>query len=242
MKAKYICLWIILYVVISACDGFVDDYVDRTFLPGESLCSNDLEFRKQSFVENKRLLLLFKMDNKVIYESQIKPGLSRYAPTEDVFAAFGEEASKVKSEYENAYQTRIRQVSRGGSINSTSVLYSSGISLVADKRFLGVEPGMNIASEDLLKKIDGALPVAWFGDYFTTAMADYYCLDYYFGLEFEDTGFTKNEEVVTFHLEMPVKVGLFLTMLRDRVSTPDAEMQYRDEVLVCDFTLPYCLQ
>ena len=46
------------------------------------------------------------------------------------------------------------------------------------------------------------------------------------------------DEDITFHIELPVKVGMFLAMLNDRLTDPDAEMQFRDEVLTCDFTIP----
>jgi hypothetical protein len=45
-------------------------------------------------------------------------------------------------------------------------------------------------------------------------------------------------EDVTFHIEIPVKVGMFLTLLKDRFTYPEAEMQFRDEILTCDFTIP----
>ena len=44
-------------------------------------------------------------------------------------------------------------------------------------------------------------------------------------------------ENVRFHFEIPVKVGLFLHYLKDKISDPNAEMQFKDEVLTCDFSM-----
>ena len=45
-----------------------------------------------------------------------------------------------------------------------------------------------------------------------------------------------NNDNINIHLEIPVKVGLFLNYLNDRITNPNAEMKYRNEVLSGDFT------
>ena len=45
-------------------------------------------------------------------------------------------------------------------------------------------------------------------------------------------------EGITFTLTIPVKVGLYLTWLNDKLSDPDAPFPYYDDTLTCTFTLP----
>ena len=45
-----------------------------------------------------------------------------------------------------------------------------------------------------------------------------------------------NNDNINIHLEIPVKVGLFLNYLNDRITNPNTEMKYRNEVLSGDFT------
>ena len=49
-------------------------------------------------------------------------------------------------------------------------------------------------------------------------------------------------ETVNVHIEIPVKVGLFLNYLKDNKTNPDAQMLFRDEVLTCDFSMSIGLQ
>ena len=45
-------------------------------------------------------------------------------------------------------------------------------------------------------------------------------------------------EYVTFKIEMPLKVGMMLTLLRDRLTDPDATMQFRDELFTGNVMFP----
>ena len=46
------------------------------------------------------------------------------------------------------------------------------------------------------------------------------------------------DDVLKISIEIPVKVGLFLNYLMEKKTNPDATMQFRDEVLTCEFTVP----
>ena len=50
------------------------------------------------------------------------------------------------------------------------------------------------------------------------------------------------EEAVTFELNIPVKVVLYLTWLNNKLTNPNAPVPYTDEVLHCTFTTKYGLK
>ena len=50
------------------------------------------------------------------------------------------------------------------------------------------------------------------------------------------------KESVSFELNIPVKVVMYLQWLNDRLIDPNAPVPYKEEVLHCSFTSPYCLK
>lgn len=54
--------------------------------------------------------------------------------------------------------------------------------------------------------------------------------------------FTVVKEPVTFELNIPVKVVMYLRWLNDRLIDLSAPVPYKEEVLHCRFTSPYCLK
>ena len=50
------------------------------------------------------------------------------------------------------------------------------------------------------------------------------------------------DEHVTFDLEIPVRVVMYLGWLNDKLSNPAAPVPYKDEVLHCRFTTPFGLR
>lgn len=129
---------------------------------------------------------------------------------------------------------------------------------MADKDFAGVKAGDNIISGYMNEHdwaiagrpedVSGLLsfcPVKYifnsvwdldkpFGDEF----ADYACVNgRVFGIYIPTRDFEEIDEDVTFNLSVPVKVGLYLTWLNDKISDPEAPFPYRDETLTCTFTI-----
>ena len=49
-------------------------------------------------------------------------------------------------------------------------------------------------------------------------------------------------EPVTFELNIPVKIVMYLQWLNDKIADPNALVPYKEEVLYCRFTCPYCLK
>ena len=41
------------------------------------------------------------------------------------------------------------------------------------------------------------------------------------------------EEGTELYISIPVRVGLYLNWLNDKLAEPDSQMEYRDEVLTC---------
>ena len=62
----------------------------------------------------------------------------------------------------------------------------------------------------------------------------------YFCIPTEDCELT--EEEVTFELNIPVKVVMYLNWINDKLTDPDAPVPYKDEVLHCKFTTRYGLK
>ena len=107
--------------------------------------------------------------------------------------------------------------------------------LPADKTFAGIPAGENLASivhfypnsDYLYKRIPSVdVPDGFFtlreGIWFTFVIEDFEVVT----------------EDVNFHIEIPVKVGMLLNLLHDRLTDPDAQMQFKDEVLVGDILIP----
>ncbi|MBR3744494.1 MAG: hypothetical protein IKN31_05225 [Bacteroidales bacterium] len=162
-------------------------------------------------------------------------------PSKEVYALFGDTAKKVKKAYTEILDRYINVANHYEFNGVTSTVYYCGNMLLkADKMFAGVPAGENIAAtvlpfvQDEMRFEITPIPTIDVPD-------SYYPLGETVRLCFLTDNYEYVSEEVTFHLEIPVKVGLMLTLLRDRLTDPDAQMQYRDEVLTCDFTINHGL-
>lgn len=163
-----------------------------------------------------------------------------FTPSDEVFAAFGEDAAQTKTSFWEAFDAYGK--SEGGKyldgLISTSTVYINvdDIVITADTEFAGVPAGVNLASivhitdcnqNQSVKPVPGIIVPK---NHFPLSNT---CLRLWFkGADFEGRNIVRDD--VNLHIEIPAKVGLYLTMLRDRLTNPEAEMQYRDEVLTCD--------
>lgn len=167
-------------------------------------------------------------------------------PSDDIFAAFGDDADQIKTSYWEAFDNFGKLVDNsgklidsyeGGLISATTVYINvNDIVITADTEFAGVPAGENLASIAHItdcsynfgsKPISDIIVPQSFFPFISTGLRLWFR-----GADFE--GYSIVRDDVNLHIEIPVKVGLFLTMLRDRLTNPEAEMQYRDEVLTCD--------
>ena len=147
-------------------------------------------------------------------------------PTDATFSVFKNNSKRVKKEYKNCFSEIQSQV--GEEFNLTSIYYDDGIKLISDHSFNGIPAGENLwtitkayPSNQLkicLLSFENALPN---------------CLYIMIPLSENDLS---DKDDIHIHLEIPVKVGLFLNYLNDRITNPYAEMKYRNEVLSGDFT------
>ena len=267
MKRLHSIIFGVAVMVAASCSNkdYDDVAASHQFIPGECLQNTDLDFNgsiKWNNIEGFMVLRFSLKDLRgtgvyVPITDELTYGHYYYfEPDEEIFNAFGDNSGIVNS----LYMDRCRKTHSPGFYSS--ILYDTGISLVADKDFAGVKAGDNIASGYMNEQdwaiagrpedVPGLLsfvPVKYiffpdenpdgflekpFGEEFT----DYSCLAgpgvvlYIPTRNFEDM-----EEDVTFNLSVPVKVGLYLTWLNDKISDPDAPFPYREETLTCTFTI-----
>lgn len=230
---------------LSACDKFAATPAPLkpcSLFAGEGLISNQLtisSFRETTQVTGGTTALVQTLKMPFSYQTDIVRKVGnhiieyRYIPSEEVFDALGEESKRVKAEYEIFYG-KLREIGPGSA--GSTIYYCGGMTLTADKDFAGIPAGedlsgivANFPERKEWPAID--IPSIQVPDGYTPILPGL-VLSFPVG---------ENEVVnedVTFHIEIPVKVGMFLTLLKDRFTYPEAEMQLRDEILTCDFTIP----
>ncbi|MBQ6081293.1 MAG: hypothetical protein IJK91_02320 [Bacteroidales bacterium] len=265
MKRFFSTILIISVMVASACvnKDFYNPPDSHYFLPGECLQNTDLDFDKQGMCNDAiRFMTLgfsFPLKNLrgtgvyvPITDELTYGNYAHFEPDDEIFNTFGDNSGTVHSLYTATY----RKTYNVGFYSS--ILYNTGISLVADTDFAGVKAGDNIAYGYMFEQdweiagrpedVPGLLsfcPVKYiFDDYwnlekpFGDEFSDYACFNGIgFGIFIPTRDFEEVEEDVTFTLSIPVKVGLYLTWLNDKISDPDAPFPYRDETLTCTFTI-----
>lgn len=226
-----------------------------SLIPGECLNSGDLVFSYEGFRETgiyqhpRVLFFNFTLDLDV--EKDVvnwiggkvghRPAVVRFKPKETVYKNYGINANQVKRDYESYYTFYQETVNPSVVLSDlTTIYYSEALSLTADKEFAGIPAGEELSSLVLGPKEYGcgivySPPIA--------APADCYALTRWFNFYIPiDDGREVVEETVTFHFELPVKVGMLLNYLHDSQTNPDATIEFRDEVLTCDFSVWLGLQ
>lgn len=241
---RVILVWAIVFLSVcaSSCSiGPIPPPLEKTFLPGECLRSPALIFSRFYLYEGKYrtdgtrqtfFVFSFAMDMKCVFSPAPPRGVDRYLPTDDVFNAFVDNCPSIKELYEDAWHEVIE--SRAGLCFSSSIFYDSGISLTADKEFAGFPAGDNIASSVFF---EGPVPA----NFHSIPVGDSFTYNYYlpqgFALRIPINDFDIVDEDITFNLSIPVKVGLYLTWLSNKLTDPDAPFPYREETLTCTFTV-----
>ena len=228
-----------------SCCGIYDpsEPLEVSLFPGECLESARLKYNDQGFVihsgVNGGFGIKLSMDinnNKLEHEilSKEKSGhvnTYRYCPNDKVFNPFGEDSNDVKESYYSLVNS-IAGIDRWYQL--TTVFSDGTFSLKANKTFAGIEAGEELSGLAYISEIRFAVTSPFPVD-------PPECMNPLWR-NFEIMIPLDNREIVTenviMHLEIPVKVGMLLHTLQDRTSDPEAPMQYRDEVLTCDFTIP----
>ena len=160
----------------------------------------------------------------------------RLFPRASVIESFGEDASQVKAAYEEIFnEYRARCGEKPDNALVSTVYYCGGLVITANKEFAGIPAGENLAPilhvfPDYLKE---SVPIP------TIAVPDDYIpLQLNNPIKFWIDDHEIVDELVEFEVRMPVKIGMMLTLLRDRITNPSAEMQFTDEVLTGHFAIP----
>ena len=219
-----------------------------------------------NFTGIRSMVLFFKLDvegetvcmnnyGKEDEDSSYPWRYTKFIPDNTIFESFGENATSVSRLYEETWRSAIPSAA----IGLATVFYSSGMSLVADKEFAGFKAGADIARDALTYNQwynegkpqsysvlfnllypnfrsafnPDLCPVGNIGD----PLNELECLMSIIRVEIPTRDFEEVDEDVTFTLSIPVKVGLYLTWLNDRISDPDAPFPYREETLTCTFTI-----
>lgn len=234
---------IAVITITSACTSAIDpkyECDEVAIIPGECIKDYSFEFNNSFRITGDydgRLGFMIELTMKALEdEDYISAEKYRIVPKSSIIDGFGADASNVRVAYENIY-TEYRAKFGPDPDNEfiTTVYYRDGLVITADKEFAGIPAGENLAS--ILRVFPDCLK-----DYTPIPTIDapqgYYPLKMTMPLKWWIGDLDVVEENVHFEVEMPVKVGLMLTLLRDRLTNPDAEMQFRDEVLTGSFTLP----
>lgn len=207
------------------------------FLTGECLKSYEMEPVNYEFnLGLSKLVLPLRLDWDTQSASFKKQhAVNAILPSESVFNSFGDNAESVKNNFYAAFD----RFNFDHSISSTiTVFCKDGIIITANKEFCGIPAGENLFPS--VAQIDDFDHQDLFLDQYQLSWetipegcklirSAIYCSIHYA----ESQSF---DEEITFHIEVPVKVGLYLHYLKDQRNTVDAQMQYLDEVLSGDFT------
>jgi len=241
----------------------VPEPIEQSIIPGECLKSPVLSYDDQTFSDyytvgglndmgyldpeitpmdidfNSRVLRFFlKMDLDVAKESLSTYNghctRYRFLPSDDVYDSFLSYAPAVRTEYNNVYNS-IDFADWSNFSRVTTILYRKNtLSIIADAPFAGIA-----ANDELKTKVFVG------NNYFTDQLnipgidrePDTIALNHTIMLYIPVEDYNISISHVTFTLSMPVKVGMYLHWLEDRLTDPDAQMQYRDEALTCKFTI-----
>jgi len=228
----YILFFVSIMSAVSACEpfGIHNDAAppELTLLPGECLNSNRLSCYQSS--NNKGDLdfsLYLDWDYDERYIDMWMQGYIAWFPSEAVFDSFGEDKDIVKNCYYSVYSRLSAQMDR-----TTTVFYKEGVSITANKEFCGVPVGENLfptVAQMRFNSENYKLSEECIPDGYKT-----FC-SWSFDITIPKNNYKVLSESVRFHVEIPVKVGMYLHYLLDKEKKPEAQMQFREEVLIGNF-------
>jgi len=232
----------------------------RYFIPGECIASTELNYYSpkdfsdiDQVVRDNRVGFGFTLDlsntQKVL---ELPPSTYRVYPSEVIFNSFGKNKELVYDGFVNAVDNYLSALPiLSSNYDLATILYTDGISLIANSEFAGYAPGENLAPiltcayhyRSGVSLIGDTVIASPLNAHDLTADAfgiplDYLTMTGAYGLSFDIPigNYKVVEERVSFELSIPVKVVMYLTWLNDRISNPNAPIPYKEEVLHCTFT------
>ena len=243
---RFIILALSSIVVITSCNRLpagTPDSQEYTFVTGEALVDNTLiptiypdalvGYRVETTYDGKTnksvaegLTISFQLNLDKEYH-RITRWKGGWIPSEAVFNSFGSEAKQVKNEFNAVYETLLQPSPAA----RTVTIYHKDIKITSNAEVCGVAPGENLyPSIFSLRSYDKGYQLPE-----ETIPEGYAPLSTY--AAFTVWAKDNNREVVdgnpTFYIEIPVKIGMYLTYLKEKRTNPAAQLQYRDDVLTC---------
>ena len=272
MKIRHLLLTICSLLCISSCElmpaiswGWQDP-ATSILLTGENLASTQLSYNvptDDDQVLSDRFTFSFTVDySDCVKVKKNKGEQFNVVPSSELFSSFGSNMKAVMNEFDRIHKEvcdSYLSVYQSGrySFNVITILYNGGMSLVCESEFAGHPAGENLASVitcfpwyDGLVEQSGEDPII--ADGFNTPSnigksiempMEYISMiggTIKFSIPKGDSELLHTG--ANFRLEIPVRVVDYLTWLNDKISDPDAEMPYRDEVLKCSFRTNWTLR
>lgn len=223
---------------------------ELTIIPGECLNSSELMFTELSINDNygPKGFVFPCLFNKVDVVTPAGPPFAsadyKRIPPDEIYESFGTNAKTVKSSYDSFWRDIFIHGKGGGPgpFYISTIVYESGLELLANKDFAGFKAGENIAKgakpyqkgDDAAVLIELVTPSDYLG---IPSTGGYYLYSYGITVRVPLKDFSIVEEDVTFHLSVPVKIGLLLTWFNDKITDPLAPFPYREDTLTCTFTI-----
>lgn len=240
-------------LLLVSCHGNMAGMRDaalRSLLPGECLVGTDLVAHSVGYREQEKDISFsfgLHLENHELVDRSSHP-LSYDKddlPTDALYDTFGANKTKVHESYITAFESFFSKShdSYFGRSPYTTILYTGDFTLTADKDFAGIPAGTNLAhlahpaNGESGPVLSSYLSSKGEAGAFLSFPYDYICLletNIHFVIPVENHTVTR--ENVTFHLEVPVKVIMFLQWLNDQIDNPNAEPPYYDTVLKATFT------
>lgn len=268
MKRTLNILMAALPLIISCGKAAYPGDVFLHLLTGECLNSTELKYTlpdgKDQQLYGDRFVFGFMLDvNSHTEEDWALGYVQKIRPTDEIFDEFGSNQKTVRKEYDALYETYATYCGHGQYTDDgvTTLLYNGGISLTADKDFAGYSAGEDLGHlitgpydsgfSEVVESNGGVDPVISTQSNIKSKLdpifnipLDYISMAGGFGIAFNipmgDCELT--EEEVTFELNIPVKVVMYLNWINDKISNPEALVPYEDKVLHCTFTTRYGLR
>ena len=244
MKSLSACSFIAVCFIITSCKPELappePDYDQVAIIPGECIRSTRLEYGNSFRVTGDydghlgfliQLSLDLALDRDMIADNSYC-----LVPQASVIEAFGEDAPLVKDAYGNIYnEYRACIGEKPNNALISTVYYCGGLVITANKSFAGLPAGENLASiihvfPDFLQEYT-PIPTIY-------VPTNYIPLQLINPIKFWIDNYEVVDEIVEFEVAIPVRIGMMLTLIRDRLTNPSAEMQFQDVVLTGHFAIP----
>lgn len=228
-------LFSLLLIGCNKSGASIPDPLEKGLLTGECLRSNNLKTSLHIDSKSFDFAFALEMDSKT--EESVGNNLFTRVPSPSVFLRFGDNSTDIQSEYDRLLDEFIHnQPSYTGLLFASTIFYDNGMILTADKPFAGHAVGDNLFPFCTLKE-QGLYSMD--SIYFSPKCLGYnYMIPYDMMtpfLSFQCSDFKIVDEDITFTLKIPVKVGMYLTWLNNRIANPNAEMQYEEIILEGQF-------